>query len=30
MIDRLGGEDAVLARGDFGYTPAPGQTPEFR
>lgn len=24
-----GGEQAVRARGDFGYTPAPGQTPVF-
>ncbi len=24
-----GGESAIKARGDFGYTPAPGQTPVF-
>ena len=28
-IDAHGGRDAVLSRGDFGYSPAPGQTPEF-
>ena len=29
MIEKHGGRDAVLNRGDFGYSPAPGQTPEF-
>ncbi|MCP5149744.1 MAG: sulfatase-like hydrolase/transferase [Ectothiorhodospiraceae bacterium] len=29
-IAAVGGRDAVLARGSFGYTPAPGETPEFR
>ena len=24
-----GGPDAIRQRGDFGYTPAPGQTPVF-
>jgi choline-sulfatase len=24
-----GGAEAIKARGDFGYTPAPGQTPVF-
>ena len=24
-----GGREAILQRGDFGYSPAPGQTPEF-
>lgn len=24
-----GGRDAILGRGDFGYSPAPGQNPEF-
>ena len=28
-IARHGGREAVLRRGDFGYSPAPGQTPEF-
>ncbi len=28
-IDRYGGRDAILHRGDFGYSPAPGQKPEF-
>lgn len=29
MIARHGGAEAIMARGDFGYTPAPGQTPVF-
>lgn len=29
LIERHGGEAAVLARGDFGYTPAPGEQPQF-
>ena len=29
MIARHGGIEAIMARGDFGYTPAPGQTPVF-
>ena len=28
-IAKHGGAEAILARGDFGYTPAPGQTPVF-
>ena len=28
-IDAHGGPDAIKERGDFGYTPAPGQTPIF-
>jgi choline-sulfatase len=28
-IARHGGAQAILARGDFGYSPAPGQKPEF-
>ncbi len=28
-IDEHGGRDAILKRGDFGYSPAPGQKPEF-
>lgn len=28
-IDSYGGPDAIKERGDFGYTPAPGQTPVF-
>ena len=28
-LARHGGREAVLKRGDFGYSPAPGQTPEF-
>ena len=28
-IAQHGGADAIKARGDFGYTPAPGQTPMF-
>ncbi len=29
MVERNGGREAVLARGDFGYTPAPGEKPQF-
>jgi choline-sulfatase len=29
LIEREGGIEAVLARGDFGYTPAPGEKPQF-
>lgn len=29
LIERHGGREAVLNRGDFGYTPAPGETPRF-
>lgn len=28
-IARHGGPEAILSRGDFGYSPAPGQKPEF-
>ena len=28
-IEAHGGREAIIARGDFGYTPAPGQTPVF-
>ncbi len=28
-LEKHGGREAVLRRGDFGYSPAPGQTPEF-
>ncbi|MEZ5842395.1 MAG: sulfatase-like hydrolase/transferase [Hyphomicrobiaceae bacterium] len=28
-IARHGGVEAILSRGDFGYSPAPGQKPEF-
>ena len=28
-IAKHGGREAILKRGDFGYSPAPGQTPEF-
>lgn len=28
-VEVHGGREAVLARGDFGYSPAPGQTPQF-
>ena len=28
-IAKHGGRDAILQRGDFGYSPAPGQKPEF-
>jgi choline-sulfatase len=29
LVERHGGRDAVLSRGDFGYTPAPGEQPQF-
>lgn len=29
LIARHGGADAILKRGDFGYTPAPGERPRF-
>jgi choline-sulfatase len=29
MIERHGGREAVLSRGDFGYTPAPGEQTQF-
>ncbi len=29
LISHYGGYETVRARGDFGYTPAPGQTPVF-
>jgi choline-sulfatase len=29
MIERHGGLEAVRRRGDFGYTPAPGEEPQF-
>jgi choline-sulfatase len=28
-IAEHGGSEAIKSRGDFGYTPAPGQTPVF-
>ena len=28
-IAKHGGKDVILARGDFGYSPAPGQKPDF-
>ncbi len=28
-IQNHGGIDTILSRGDFGYSPAPGQTPKF-
>ena len=28
-IDRFGGVEALIKRGDFGYSPAPGQKAEF-
>jgi hypothetical protein len=28
-IARNGGVDALIKRGDFGYSPAPGQKPVF-
>lgn len=30
LIDKHGGREAVIARGGFGATPAPGAQPEFR
>jgi len=29
LVERHGGRDEVLTRGDFGYTPAPGEQPQF-
>lgn len=29
LIEKHGGRDQILNRGDFGYSPAPGQKPEF-
>jgi choline-sulfatase len=29
LIARYGGEQAILARGDFGHSPTPGETPRF-
>ena len=29
LIAKHGGADAILKRGDFGYTPAPGEKPSF-
>jgi choline-sulfatase len=29
MIERHGGLEEVRRRGDFGYTPAPGEEPQF-
>ena len=29
LLEKHGGRDAVLAKGDFGYTPAPGEAPKF-
>lgn len=29
MIERHGGREALLTQGDFGYTPAPGEKPQF-
>ena len=28
-IEKHGGVNKILSRGDFGYSPAPGQTPKF-
>ncbi|MBN9499496.1 MAG: sulfatase-like hydrolase/transferase [Alphaproteobacteria bacterium] len=28
-IEKFGGRDALIARGDFGYSPAPGEKPVF-
>ncbi|MGI9521980.1 MAG: sulfatase-like hydrolase/transferase, partial [Hyphomicrobiaceae bacterium] len=28
-IEKHGGRENILQRGDFGYSPAPGQNPEF-
>jgi choline-sulfatase len=30
LLDRHGGRDAVIARGDLGFSPPPGVRPEFR
>ena len=29
LVARFGGREQVLTRGDFGYTPAPGESPQF-
>ena len=29
LVEAFGGEAAVLSRGDFGNSPAPGETPRF-
>ena len=29
LLEKHGGREAVLARGDFGYTPAPGEAPKY-
>ena len=29
LLERYGGRDAALARGDLNYTPAPGQPPDM-
>jgi choline-sulfatase len=28
-IRKWGGRDAIIARGSFGYSPVPGQTPVY-
>jgi len=28
-IERFGGVEVLIARGDFGYSPAPGEKPVF-
>lgn len=30
IVERNGGREAVVSRGTFGYTPAPGETPEYQ
>jgi choline-sulfatase len=30
QLDRYGGREAVIARGDLGFSPPPGVRPEFR
>jgi len=30
LVERNGGREAVVSRGMFGYTPAPGETPEYQ
>jgi choline-sulfatase len=29
IVERNGGREAVVSKGSFGYTPAPGETPEY-
>ena len=29
IVERNGGREKVVAKGTFGYTPAPGETPEY-